>query len=315
MNRARNSNPCFQCRVRERSHAFTLIELLVVIAVIAILASLVLPALSAAKSKALAIVCVNNVRQLGLSYALYVADHGLPKFTETTWPLDKGDWHSYLEPNYLTDPKVRLCPVTREDPNKRPAVPRTGFPGGSAYRNDYLGTADMPYRMLTEEYGEGPFLHIAARWVSSSYGLNTWVRPQTDWKDRSTAGFLFRHESDIQRPSLTPVFGDAADFSPLPVVTSRPARDLYSPAGAGYDISDFQLALREPWPRAQRPARGAWATSGTVGEQPGLFRWPRRAREARQSLELLLAQRLGTAAYAAQVEVQCARIFFTARSS
>ena len=77
-----------------------MIELLVVIAIIAILAALLLPTLT--KTKAEALTCGNNIKQLSLAWALYADDngdllvnnHGVPEtlLRRQTWANNVEDW-------------------------------------------------------------------------------------------------------------------------------------------------------------------------------------------------------------------------------
>jgi prepilin-type processing-associated H-X9-DG protein len=100
--------------------AFALFELLVVAAVFAILAAMLLPALANAKGKAQRIHCVNNLKQVGLSYRVFALDHEdlFPMSLATNRggtreliPASPAYVHFQVLSNELAIPKVLVCPA------------------------------------------------------------------------------------------------------------------------------------------------------------------------------------------------------------
>lgn len=64
-----------QARSSNRKEAFTLIELLVIAAIIAVVISLLLPALSQAREKSKAVVCMSNLKELAFVFFKFGEEH------------------------------------------------------------------------------------------------------------------------------------------------------------------------------------------------------------------------------------------------
>jgi prepilin-type N-terminal cleavage/methylation domain-containing protein/prepilin-type processing-associated H-X9-DG protein len=138
-----------------RQKGFTLIELLVVIAIIAILAALLLPALAAAKVRALRIQCVNNEKQLGTALMMYADDNSdyFPAYLGwAAWGGKKGTGRPYQNygwnvpdsarpvNHYATAVNVYRCPADRGD-----TMQGTWITGQSCF-DDWGNSYLMPWR-------------------------------------------------------------------------------------------------------------------------------------------------------------------------
>ncbi len=106
-------------RSNQSSRAFTLVEVAVVIVVMVVIAAIFLPALAAAKRKTSKIGCVNNLKQIGLTYRLWSVDNNDKYPMEisitnggTMELINTSDaWKTFqVMSNELSTPKILICP-------------------------------------------------------------------------------------------------------------------------------------------------------------------------------------------------------------
>ena len=188
--------------MQQPNRGFTLIELLVVIAIVSILAALLLPALSAARQRAHAVTCVNNLRQINFAAYSYCdeSDDRLPfawysdpdptinSFYALLMPTLYGaGFDGYNDFHY----GVFACPVRRREPLVGTTPSRISY-GMNAYNS--LAFPSPQTRRLAQAQSLNPAGRLFVADLAYPFNhppIRELTPSQVGYKHRDRANILF----------------------------------------------------------------------------------------------------------------------------
>jgi prepilin-type N-terminal cleavage/methylation domain-containing protein/prepilin-type processing-associated H-X9-DG protein len=197
-----------------RKPAFTLVELLVVLAILTVLLALLMPTISRARRQARSVICLSNLRQLGVAFQVYVNNNKGKSFIG--YGSVDNYWLRVLEPEMVGGKGVLYCPEAPDN------IGHTVVAGGSPR----MGTAFHAWA------NSAPGNPVDAVVFESSYGMNGWINhlkpagppPYGDEAMRDFYIPLPAKDSDA-----IPLFADCTGTAGWPLHTDTPPRNLLVP--------------------------------------------------------------------------------------